>query len=233
MTDQEMDELFDNMRQPGNDEAGAQVMDAIRANVLSDTKAVRPLPANSVLAAVFFLIVAGVALLGGVIAKPHGFVLMSLAAKVGIFGALTVVIAFAALMTARSMRPGSGSLHAGLLTAAALILLEIVFFSVFQSYDVSGFIPAGLVCLGLGLAYAVPTAAMAWLVIRRGYVVDPAKAGLLIGMAGGLGGLGMLEFHCPLLTVPHAALWHVAVVVVSLFGGWMFGVWRLNHLDAV
>jgi hypothetical protein len=177
------------------------------------------------LAALFFMIVAGVALLGGVAGKPHGFVLMSLAAKACIFGALMVLGVFAAWMTARSMRPGSGALHAGMLTLASLVVLEIVFFSVFQSYDISGFVQAGLVCLGLGLAYAVPTAGMAWAVMRRGYVVDPIKAGLLIGLVGGLGGLGMLEFHCPLLTVPHTAVWHVAVVLVSILIGLLLGVW--------
>jgi len=57
-------------------------------------------------------------------------------------------------------------------------------------------------------------------VLRRGFAVNPAGAGLAAGTLAGLAGLLMLEIHCPNFRAPHVMVWHTALVPVSaVIGG--------------
>jgi hypothetical protein len=58
-------------------------------------------------------------------------------------------------------------------------------------------------------------------VLRRGFAVNPAGAGLAAGTLAGLAGLLMLEIHCPNFRAPHVMVWHTAVVPVSAVTGWL------------
>ncbi|HXK04781.1 MAG TPA: NrsF family protein, partial [Verrucomicrobiae bacterium] len=58
-----------------------------------------------------------------------------------------------------------------------------------------------------------------WLVLRRGFAVNPMAAGLAAGTLASLAGVGMLELHCPNLEALHVLVWHTAVVPVSAFAG--------------
>ena len=69
--------------------------------------------------------------------------------------------------------------------------------------------------MGLGTLTAVPAGVVVWLLVRRGYILAPISAGCSIGALAGLTGLFALELHCPILTIPHVAIWHAAVVAVS------------------
>jgi hypothetical protein len=62
-----------------------------------------------------------------------------------------------------------------------------------------------------------------WFLVRRGYVLNPVSAGAVIGCIAGLAGLTALEIHCPILTIPHVAVWHVAVVAISAAAGALGG----------
>ena len=96
---------------------------------------------------------------------------------------------------------------------------------VFDDYILGQFFRAGLRCLGLGMLTAVSAGILVWLLVRRGYILAPISAGCSIGALAGLTGLFGLELHCPILTIPHVAIWHAAVVAVSAalgaVGGWV------------
>ena len=217
------------------DEGGvvdAVVSAKILAAMARDTKPVRPLPGTMTMGAIFFLLCWAVAIVGGIAAGPKGFQLLTQVEWISIFGVLAAVTAGAAMLAARSMRPAAGRLYGGWPAAVSLVVAEMVFLAVFQDYDASHFIHAGLVCLGLGSAFAIPVTCIAWLVMSRGFVVERVTGGMLAGLVGGLAGLSMLEVHCPLLTVPHVGFWHVAVVVVGLVFGACLGLRDNRSSDA-
>jgi hypothetical protein len=195
----------------------------IRGAIARDTKPVRPLPGTTAMGATFFLLCWVIAMAGGIIAGPNGFHLLTQSERISIFGVLLAVTAGLAILAARGMRPAAGRLFGGWPAVLSLLALEMVFLAVFQDYDTGDFIHAGLVCLGLGSAFAIPVTCLTWLVMNRGFVVERVTAGMLAVLVGGLAGLGMLELHCPLLTMPHVGFWHVAVVMVSLVFGACLG----------
>jgi hypothetical protein len=66
----------------------------------------------------------------------------------------------------------------------------------------------GVVCLSAGLLHAIPAALASWLLLRRGFAVNPVAAGLVAGTLAGLAGVTMLELHCANLKPPCDALAH-------------------------
>ena len=52
---------------------------------------------------------------------------------------------------------------------------------------------------------------------------SPVPAGASIGAVAGLTGLTALEIHCPILTIPHVAVWHAGIFVVSVAAGALIG----------
>jgi hypothetical protein len=98
------------------------------------------------------------------------------------------------------------------LSSAALLA---VFALLFRDYQTHHFISIGIVCLLTGLLHAIPAALFAWLLLRRGFAVNPISAGLVAGVLGGLAGVGMLELHCANFQAAHMLVWHIAVVPLS------------------
>jgi len=77
----------------------------------------------------------------------------------------------------------------------------------------------GVACLTAGLLHAIPAAIASWLLLRRGFAVNPTSAGMVAGTLAGLAGVTMLELHCANLRAIHVMAWHVAVVPVSAVAG--------------
>jgi hypothetical protein len=74
---------------------------------------------------------------------------------------------------------------------------------------------AGLACLIAGLVNAIPIGLAGWWLLRRGFSVNPKDAAIAAGTLAGLGGILMLELHCPNFQLAHLLVWHTAVVPVS------------------
>jgi hypothetical protein len=89
----------------------------------------------------------------------------------------------------------------------------------FHNYRMGSFVPEGIPCRRAGLAVALPTGVAVWLVLRRGFAMNAAGAGLAAGTLAGLAGLAMLEMHCPNLHAMHIMVWHTAVIPVSAIAG--------------
>jgi hypothetical protein len=109
--------------------------------------------------------------------------------------------------------------------ATIFLAMETVFFLTFHDYSLGNFVRSGYRCLSLGLFTAIPAGGLVWLLFRRGYILAPISAGCLVGLLAGLTGLFTLELHCPILAIPHVAIWHTgALAISSAFGaacGWV------------
>ena len=105
-----------------------------------------------------------------------------------------------------------------LLTLASVALLG-VFALLFRNYRSDHFISAGIACLLAGLLVAIPVAFLSWLLLRRGFAVNPIAAGLVGGALAGVSGVTMLELHCANFQALHVLVWHTAVVPVSAAAG--------------
>jgi hypothetical protein len=201
------------------------VLERVRGSIPASFGSVQPLAPEGLFVTLFLLIFAGIAIGGAELLGISGWPILSPAARVlisTVFLALSVLAAFA---TAQQMRPGGRTIRSGILFIAIFVAMETVFFLVFHDYSMGRFVRAGMVCLVAGLLCALPAGVLVWLLVRRGYILAPVSAGCAVGAMAGLSGVFALELHCPILTVPHAAIWHTAVLAVSVTlgatGGWI------------
>jgi hypothetical protein len=217
------DDRIDRIFEQAPKDMPATLAEKIRARIQSDTQPVKPLP-GGVLYALLFTAIFGLA--GTLFAAILGFAgLHALSWQ----EAIAFLIALAALafggsaMVARSMRPASGSLHSWILASVALVAYELLVLTFFRDYSMASFIHRGVVCLLLGVLCGTFAALPAWFVVRSGFVVEPGRAGAIIGLIGGLAGLLALTLHCPFITTPHAGVWHAAVIPVCVAVGAIAG----------
>jgi hypothetical protein len=122
------------------------------------------------------------------------------------------------------MIPGSHRPAApGTFLAVACAALAVLFAILFRDPLAGHFVSQGVACLTAGLLTAVPTGLAGWMILRRGFAVNPTSAGLAAGTLAGLAGVTMLELHCPNFQTWHVLVWHTTVVPVSAAAGALVG----------
>lgn len=189
---------------------------------------VRPLPPTPILAAALILVCAAVAVVAAAALGFYGFEKMTALDRALIFSVLGVLAWVASTEFVNSMIPGSlRRISPRALLSAGVVLLLATFAFLFRDYHVEHFVSVGIVCLTTGFAYAVPVAAISWLVLRRGFIINSVATGVLAGTLGGLAGVAMLELHCPNFEAPHVLVWHTAVLPLSAAVGTLVG-WILR-----
>ena len=83
-----------------------------------------------------------------------------------------------------------------------------------------GFAHAVAACLTIGSAHAIPAAAVAVWVLRRGFVLSRMHTWLVAGLFSGLTGLAVLFLFCPHLDAGHFLLAHAGMMIIcTLLGG--------------
>ena len=204
----------------------------MRQSLLADIAPVKPLPGAATLTLAFCLLFAGVIALCSYSLGFAGWRALSVVQRSAVFGLLLALSIASAAALARRMRPGVLPLLPGwALPVLAFLSFELLFLWLLPDYQLGRFLHSGLICLGAGLLCALPAALLAPFVLRRGYVVAPLSTGAAVGVGAGLVGLTVLEFHCPIETFPHVAVWHIAIVVVSAAAGALSGLVsaRVSH----
>lgn len=227
MKDAEIDEMLDKAAHVPH-VLQSELMNRIADSIAPSLRPVRPLAPMWLLAFAVFLAGAAVALVGAARAGFQGGEALSMPARLLIFGSLALLTGTAAAQIVREWTPGSRRIHSGAILAASSVTLLVVFAVLFHDYQAHHFLSSGLTCLVTGLLHAVPAAFLAWLLLRRGYVVNSVSAGLIAGTFAGLAGLTMLELHCPNFEAPHVLVWHTLVVPVGAALGALAG-WILRR----
>jgi hypothetical protein len=185
---------------------------------------VRPLPPHWVSTGALVLICAAVALAGAARTGFSGIEKLGIWERVPIFSTLIILAWMAGKQLVVELIPGSRhrfSAHA-FLTIVSMALLG-VFALLFRNYRSDHFVSAGIACLLAGLLVALPVAFLSWLLLRRGFAVDPVGAALVGGTLAGVSGVTMLELQCPNFQALHVLVWHAAVVPVSAAAGALVG----------
>lgn len=215
MNDQEIDEILRQAAQ-APPELEPELLRRIVGSIGSSLRPVRPLPPAWMLTAGLVLICAAVAIAGAAHAGFYGIEKMDLVKRALIFSALAVFAWVTGIGFVHEMVPGSRRrISPGALLVMVSVLLVAVFAPLFRDYQIIQFLSSGIACLLTGLLFALPAGLLGWLLLRRGFAVNPVSAGLVAGMLGGLAGLGMLELHCQNFEAAHVLVWHIAVVPVS------------------
>lgn len=82
----------------------------------------------------------------------------------------------------------------------------------------------GPLCCCDGLLVGFVAGVVIWLVMRRGYLLSPLRAGWFAGVAAGCLAFIVQETYCPVVESGHSALWHGGVVAVLGIAGWVAGM---------
>jgi hypothetical protein len=229
--DKEIDDVLKETAR-GEDVLKAETLQRVSDSIKASLRPVRPLPPTWMLAGSLILVCAAVALAGAAHAGFFGIEKMDLLERATIFSTLFVFAWVVGVGLVHEMVPGSRRRIApGALLAIVSGILLAVFALLFRDYQTSNFFSAGIVCLLTGLLFAVPTALLAWLVLRRGFAVNPVSAGLVTGTLAGLAGLAMLELHCQNFQAAHVLVWHIAVVPLSAAAGALVA-WALSRASS-
>ena len=212
MNDDNLNEIFS--PQPVDPE----LLGRIEKSIASSIKPVRPMMPEWMLVSGLMLACVAIGVTFAALSGFMGIERLSVVQIVSIFGALAVLIFLAATISARAMVPGSRRIASSpALALVGCVALTSIFTLLFPDHTITNFVPRGLNCLRAGLLTAIPTAAAAWLILRRGFAVNKLDAALASGLVAGLSGLLMLELHCPNFQVMHVMIWHTAVFPLSGF----------------
>ncbi len=213
--------LYELMESGPAGELDPAIVERAKKAIIPSIRPVRPIASTAIQTLVLIIACAAIAWSGAALSGFGGFFALSLVERVVIFMSLALFAWMAARLLASEMIPGGGlPIRPGWLLAAVCAAIACEFLVFFHDYDMSGFVPQGIECLVNGLLHAIPVGLVAWIVLRRGFAVEPVGAGVAAGLLAGLGGLGLLELYCSNLKVMHQAIWHLAVLPVSgIIGG--------------
>src|SRR5258708_11440895 len=227
MTDEEVDDILQKASRV-TPEVEPALLKRIADSINMSLRPVRPLPPTWVLNGGMVLICAGVGVAAGARAGFYGIEKLDLWERILIFSTLGILTWAAGREFVSQLIPGSRPLLSvgAFLTVAGAALLA-VFTLVFRDYRTDHFISAGIACLLTGVLLAIPAGLLSWLLLRRGFAVNPVAAGLSGGALAGLCGVTMLELHCANFQALHVLVWHTAVVPVSAAAGALVG-WALH-----
>jgi len=192
----------------------------IKAGIVTSLEPVKPVPADGVLFLCLMLILALTTAAGVGELGIAGWRALDVWTRTAVFAALTAGSLLLAFSVVQQIVPGSRVvIPARTSIASVLGVLTGIFLTLFRPHPEPTFVATGLVCLRIGLECAIPAAALSWLVLRRGVILNPLTAGALTGVLAGLSGLAVLEVFCPNLNRYHILIWHLGATVISGIAG--------------
>ena len=230
MRDEEIDDILKQASAAAAPTPAPELLRRVAESIRPTLRPVRPLWPAWLLSTALVLVCAAVSFVGAARVGLFGFAKMDSIERVFIlFTLATLLTLFARALVAEMVPATPRRLSSGMLLLLACIALAGMFALLFHDYAIEQFVPIGINCLFTGMQHAIPAALLSWLIVRRGFAINPVSAGLIAGALGGIAGVGMLELHCPNFEAAHLLVWHMAVVPLSAalgaFAGWLIRFW--------
>ena len=199
-------------------DAGVATTPALPVISMADLKPVRPLPSPWLIAVGIFALGGIFVAIGGRQLGVAGWDALEPTQRLAIFAGLTIIGAATSLLLARQMFPTLARwISPAICVAVALAAIVAGPVALLPwEYDADGFTEFGTNCAKYGMMYSAAAIALTWLVIRRGYFLQPGWSGALAGLASGSVALVVLEAYCPLVERSHVLAWHGSVVLISV-----------------
>ncbi len=208
---------------------GRAVPEAVRLSVerrlRGSLEPVRPLPCHRTLAFAFVLIFAGGPLLWSSLSGWDPVRGMTLIQLMGTMLAVCAAGAFTAVSLGKQMVPGERRLApAAAVPALALTALAALVLVIFP-WEASGshWLDSAMTCSVHGAMIALPTAAAAFFLFRRGATLCPATAGGAIGLLAGLAAMATLHLGCPMHGALHIVAGHLSLPACGALIGYALG----------
>jgi hypothetical protein len=227
MRDRDIDDVL--KRAAGaSPEVNRELLGRIANNLGASLQPVRPVSSVGAFVAALVAVCVAAASVSATILGLHGIYALGAVRVAVIFPILLALIFLAALIYEGEMIPGSRRRVAPpVLLVSGCVAFTAVVALLFSDYRTENFLSQGFTCLKAGMAIALPTAAISWWILRRGFAVNSIAAAVAGSTLAGLAGLGMLELHCPNFEAPHIMVWHTSVLALSgLAGGFLASVGR-------
>lgn len=219
MTDRDLDRLWESHAADLRPERANEIASCLAG----DLKPVRPLPPAGLLTTAFALIFAALALLGGLALGDRALLRMDGLTALFTFASLAGSACLVAFALSGEMAPGSRLASPWVLAGGILLGLALIFAALFPYYAEPAFWLRAWRCLRVGLAAGSLAAALIWLILRRGAMLDPRAGGALAGLLGGLSGATVLEIHCPNFDGAHIIVGHWGAAALGAGIGWIAG----------
>lgn len=217
--------LADAVRGAPTEFASPPRVEQIKSLLLRDLRPVAPLASEGSLMAFLLLMFSTLLIIGSGCLGSHGWSSLPPYARVFVFGSSLVGLSALVFAIVRQMAPGRGNtvaLVGGAAIAFGVLLATIS--EVFHWRQEPRFVQTGLYCLTIGLIYAVLSALLTWLVLRRGAMFSNVAAGAVGGGLAGFVGIIGLEILCPSQNLAHILFWHLSVGALGTMGGCTFGM---------
>lgn len=205
-------------------EVPIRTRDRILRQLTDSLKAVSPVPSAGaitlVLIGAFFLMsILPIGMMGA-----PSLAAMSLAQLLAPMAIIGVGVVLLAVSLSRQVIPAS---HHPIAPKPLIVCFLGVFLCsialLFPWRDTDAFLARGIRCSTAGILVAIPAAATAWIILRRGAVLHAGALGASLGLFAGLAGVTVLQFNCLYLEAKHILVWHTGMAIFSTAAGFLAG----------
>lgn len=198
----------------------AALQGRIEAAILPGLKPVSPLPSAWQITAILLFCAAAVVAVANWQLGIAGWLARNRLQVSVDFTLLGISILVVALALAKQMAPGSQQAAPAwsfIVTPLLALLAAVVL--LFGYRWSPNFWPRAFACWEIGIACAALSAPLFWLVLRRGFSLNPVSQGAMTGLLAGFVGVTVLEIHCPNLDRMHIADGHIGAAVTAVLVG--------------
>jgi hypothetical protein len=188
--------------------------------IIASLKPVRPLPSDRALTSLLLTIFVIFSLVGAIPVGYNGFHVLGAYQRLAYYGLILLCAAWFSIATVQQIIPGSKHRTNAIATILVPTLLLALLVSVlFHNFNFNRFVSLGMPCFRLGVVCAAISAALLYLLLRKGFFGSPIFAGATVGLFAGLVGIAVLALHCPIENSAHILVWHLGAMVLAGTGG--------------
>jgi hypothetical protein len=191
-----------------------QQLARIQARLAAGLKPVRPLPSDRVMIVWSVCLALVLVIAGSAVVGYAGLNALNAFQRAIYLPVLLLEMILLSSAVVHEIVPGSRrAVPSYVALALSLAGVALVAIGLFHKFTIHNFVAEGLTCFTIGSLSAFIAGLVAALLVRRGFLSAPVRAGAIAGALAGLVGVGILTVFCPLQNSAHVLVWHIGPMV--------------------